>query len=329
MSAVNPAGVVKRALARARLEAAYRIVLGRPADTGGVGHFLPQLTAGSASLHDVAVTMIGSPEFRRAHPGVLADDPSTTVVDAGGFRIHVHGADHAVGHAMTLDGDYEPEVGAALRRLLRPGDTFVDVGANYGWHSLLAASVVGPDGRVLAIEPNPDNSTLLARSAADSGFANITVVTAAVADAPGWAALVTDGSNGWIAPLGDPVGPVTCSYAVPVRTLDEIVSSAGFERVDVVKVDVEGNEVGVLRGGTRTFAGTAEHRPALVTEFFPGLLAEHGGTTADAFLAELRALDFLIEVAGLPGPRDDAAIMAATEGRDHIDLVCTPIAATH
>ena len=317
----NPAAVLGRLRARAQLEAAYRIVLDRRPDQGGVDHFADHLARRAMRLPDVVTEMIGSHEFRRTHPGLLADDPSTTVVSTDHFRIHVHAADHAIGYALALEADYEPEVTAELRALLRPGATFVDVGANYGWHALTAASIVGDEGRVLAIEPNPDNAALLARSAADSGFTNVTVVVAAVADRAGWAALVTDGSNGYIAPLeGAPPHAMACSYAVPMRTLDDIVADAGIDTADVIKIDVEGNEPAVLRGGEATFGS----RPVVVAEFFPRLLADHGGSSPEALLADLRRLGYELSVVGMPGARSDKAILAAVGDRDHIDLVGRP-----
>ena len=105
-------------------------------------------------------------------------------------------ADYAVGHTVARTGSYEPEVSATLREVLPPGATFVDIGANIGWFSLLAASLVGPTGRVIAIEPNPRNVALLRQSAKDNGFDNIDVVTVALGERRGAAALETDGSNG-------------------------------------------------------------------------------------------------------------------------------------
>ena len=66
-----------------------------------------------------------------------------------------------------------------MRAYLRPGDVAIDVGANIGWYSLLAAGLVGGDGRVVGVEPNPDNCGLVERSAKDNGFTTITVVPAA------------------------------------------------------------------------------------------------------------------------------------------------------
>ena len=113
-------------------------------------------------------------------------------------------ADYAVGHTIARTGNYAGEVSAALREQLAAGATFVDIGANIGWFSLLAASVVGPAGRVIAIEPNPNNVALLQHSAKDNSFDNIEVLPVAIADRAGAVALETDGSNGRVIPIDGP-----------------------------------------------------------------------------------------------------------------------------
>ena len=155
--------------------------------------------------------MVGSPEYATVRQTPLAD-PATITVDAGRFRVHVFAADRAIGHAMAATGTFEQEVSDTLDGLLRPGSVFVDVGANYGWHSLLASSVVGTTGRVIAIEPNPLNTRLLRRSAEENGFSNITVRTMATSDRDSFGALETDGSNGRIISLdAGTEDPVVCS----------------------------------------------------------------------------------------------------------------------
>jgi FkbM family methyltransferase len=84
---------------------------------------------------------------------------------------------------------YEPEKVAAFREHLRPGMTFVDVGANKGDFTLLAASLVGPSGRVISVEPGPTNQRWLQRSVAESGYRNVECVEAALGATPGTAIL--------------------------------------------------------------------------------------------------------------------------------------------
>src|ERR1700761_660830 len=83
----------------------------------------------------------------------------------------------------------EPRTSALFEGLLRPGDTFVDVGAHVGYHSLLARRFVGNSGRVYAIDPQPHNCAQLLRNAELNAFSNIVVIAAAVDTGEGWIAL--------------------------------------------------------------------------------------------------------------------------------------------
>ena len=137
--------------------------------------------------------------------------------------------------------------------MLGPGGTFVDVGANLGWFSLLGASLVGPLGRVIAVEPNPINVALLRDSAKDNGFDNIDTLVLALAAKPGAIALETDGSNGRITPIdGPPAEPIEASFVVAARPFDDVLSAAAVTRVDAIKIDVEGAEPLVLKGAGDT-----------------------------------------------------------------------------
>ena len=300
------------------IAACYRLLLGRPPDADGLQYYRERLDSGSVSILDVVADLVASPEYagivriRRA-------DPPTTVVEAAGFRIHVLPTDHAIGQAMAATGEYEREVSAALKELLQPGSVFVDVGANYGWHSLSAAGIVGPSGRVVAVEPNPLNAGLLRRSVADNGFTNVEVVVAAAASEDTFGALETDGSNGRIIVLGaQTTEAVPCSYVVPLRRLDGLLEGCGVSRVDVMKVDVEGLEAAALRGAREV---VERDRPVIVSEFFPSALWATGGIEPASYLRDLRDLGYRLRVVGHEGYLDDEAIMGSIQDSDHVDIV--------
>jgi FkbM family methyltransferase len=303
--------------------ACYRLVLQRPPDPGGLDHYRRRVREG-LSVGDLAEEFLGSLEFTRAHRRDRGPDRASTeiVVTDEGFRIHVDPADFAVGHTVAVDRRYEPEVSAAVRQVLERGHTFVDIGANIGWFSLLAASLVGPTGRVVAVEPNPWNVALLRRSAQDNGFDNIEVLTVALAEKTGAVALETDGSNGRVIPIdGPPPQPVKADFVVAAHPLDLVLQEAGVERVDAMKMDVEGAEPAVLRGAAQTIA---RHRPVLISEFYPLALASWG--SAESYLSALRQLGYRLSVIGTDGDQDDASIISLTDrpGTDHVDLLAVP-----
>jgi FkbM family methyltransferase len=274
------------------------------------------------ALGDLVDEFLGSVEFARAHPAHAGPGASVEVVaTTEGFRMHVDGADYAVGHTIARTGTYEPDVTALVRRVLRPGHTFVDVGANMGWFSLLAAGLVGPQGRVVAIEPNPANVALLEASAQENGFANIEVANMALAEHPMAVALETDGSNGRVIPVEEPPrGPVRATYVVAAQPLDSVLESLGVGHVDVIKVDVEGAEPLVLLGGAKAFSSPP---PLLVTEFYPLALDSSPWGGARRYLALLRSRGYRLAIIGAEDDADDDLVLARAveDGRDHVDLL--------
>ena len=97
------------------------------------------------------------------------------------YSLYVDMTDELVG-ACIARGGYEPHVTRAIAAALRPGDTFVDLGSNIGYYSLLAAAVVGPSGSVIGFEARPDNVHLARLSVRENGFRNVTLHNLAVSD---------------------------------------------------------------------------------------------------------------------------------------------------
>ncbi len=169
------------------------------------------------------------------------------------------------------DGTYEQEELDLWLGLLRPGAMVIDVGANVGVFALLSAVAVGPSGRVLAFEPEPSNADRLRRNVARNGAANVTVIQEAIGNAPGEAVLyVQPGQSGTHSMLR-PDGAE--GLTVPITTLDAV--AAGMQP-DAIKIDVEGLEGAVLRGGHD-----------VLRTAFPHVLLEYNGGDATAAIAEL------------------------------------------
>ena len=160
-----------------------------------------------------------------------------------------------------IGGYYEPHLVPFVIDFLKPGMTFVDVGANVGFYSIIAAKAVGPEGRVLSFEPNSENCRLVMLSARRNRVENISLFPFALGNRPGHALFHTHlGSNGGLVwdeadALLDPTAVV-----VPIARLDDLVSGA----VDLIKIDVEGAEALVVEGATELIR---THRPTVVSEF--------------------------------------------------------------
>ena len=192
---------------------------------------------------------------------------------------------------VCLVGIYEPQETNLLSRLLRPGMTVVDAGANWGYFTLLSAHFVGTAGRVLSLEPDPRVFELLRRNLALNDLPQVTALAVAAGACRG--TLTLDGYDPSATNRGvsrvridaDPVGLTT--FAVASERLDETIAEHRLAAVDLVKIDVEGFEDAVLAGMA---AGLRAHtyRRVLV-EFHPALLAEHGASVEACCLVLARA----------------------------------------
>jgi FkbM family methyltransferase len=187
-----------------------------------------------------------------------------------GLRIELAGAS-----ADYADGSNELPVQTAVVDTLRPGDVFVDVGANVGFFGLLAARKVGPAGHVLAIEAVAEVAEAARTNARLNDFAHMQVLVAAASDHEGTTELMLAQHPGGATISPDDVPPdLVGRRVVPTVTLDDLVTSGQLPPPAMVKIDVEGAEMAVLRGMSGILR---EHRPAILCELdsaVPSVLAE-------------------------------------------------------
>lgn len=150
---------------------------------------------------------------------------------------------------MRVLGIYEKNKRKAVEFLLRPGSIFVDAGANKGDFTLLAAKMLGNSGMVIAFEPEPQNFDWLRKSIGLNGYTNITIYQAALSDKNGAAELYLGVKSGWHSLIKGQVDRDRGVITVPIRMLDDILDLPGAEgRPCMIKIDVEGAELNVLRG---------------------------------------------------------------------------------
>lgn len=188
--------------------------------------------------------------------------------------------------AIFVTGRYEPNEFCILDRMLRPGMTFVDAGANMGLYSLFAAKRVMPRGRVLAMEPSRREYEILVRNVEANRLQNVRALRVALSDRRGTAELlVAPLENAGHNTLGE-FGYGTAlerKETVPVERLDDIIRGEGIERVDVVKMDVEGAEMLALRGATDVLQ---QFHPVLLLEVSDRTL-QYQGSSSREVLASL------------------------------------------
>ncbi|MDX6676130.1 MAG: hypothetical protein QOE31_182 [Solirubrobacteraceae bacterium] len=201
----------------------------------------------------------------------------------------------------VLTGTHEIQVQQALIRSVRAGEHVWDVGANIGYLTLVAARIVGPGGRVVAIEPDASCAAAIRTNAALNGLDAIEVVEAAAAQRSGTADLVVVRDRLWtrLASVGD---HHEGEARVQVRTvaLDDLEGPPPA----VVKIDVEGAELDVLAGMTRLLR---DERPLVICEM-------HGRNAE--FCAVMEAAGY--SVCNLDGPEP------VHEAGGNVHALCTP-----
>lgn len=145
-------------------------------------------------------------------------------------------------------GSYEFNETRWVRTLLQPGDTAIDVGANCGYYTTLFAQQVGPAGRVVAIEPNPNLAVRLHHIIEQNALRNVELIPAGASDKEGNITLYIPPAedhmeNATMAPM-----PSWQPVNVPIVRLAEVCSSRGLNRIKLLKLDIEGHEVNALLG---------------------------------------------------------------------------------
>jgi len=134
-----------------------------------------------------------------------------------------------------------------------PGDIVIDAGAYLGYFSILAAKKVGKNGIVIAFEPSPSNFTVLKERVVKSGLTNIIPVNKALYNKNGRAFFSKEISSNSI--LKNQKAHID-DVEVESVTLDDELSSMGISKINFIKMDIEGNEIEALEGGTKTFNNT-------------------------------------------------------------------------
>ncbi len=199
-----------------------------------------------------------------------------------GFKMKLDRSDWAQCATYFLGRYYELGVQRTIDQLLREGDTMVDIGGNIGMIALHARSLVGPTGRVICFEPNPECAAAIEEHMEMNGIRNVEVRRCALAASPGTLTLNLTSEHSGTATLAPVSGKVVKSLQVPVRVGDDELEQIAPK---VIKIDVEGFELQVLQGLRQTLA---RHKPVLITELVDEHLAR-AGTSADEiheFLSE-------------------------------------------
>jgi FkbM family methyltransferase len=235
-------------------------------------------------------------------------EPGDVVVSAAGpSRLRFQMKMQWQSHTEYVLGTYEPEFFQVLKHHLQPGDTCVDVGGHLGYYSMLMARLVGPGGRVITFEPVQENLAVLQENIAMNHMENVRLVNTALGRHSGTMTLIRSEAETMSAT------PSIRAYAVEgaqkqvevkVDTLDEFFDREGC-KPKLIKVDVEGAEIEVLLGASKTLANS---RPIVMVEI-------HGwGDASNREILDLfSSLHYSVSVAGTRG--HEAFCVAIPNGR--------------
>jgi len=231
------------------------------------------------------------------------DDLVTHRLD-NGITLFLDREDGAVSRPI-LAGDYEAHLVPVFERFCRPGMTVVDVGANLGLYTLLASKLVGPAGRVVAIEPSSENCRLILLSVDANRAENVELLPLALDRGRGWSNLSGHfGSNGGLV-SGD-ASSLTSGWSeiVPTFALDDLVEGP----VDFLKIDVEGAEGRVVAGAQRILETS---RPVVATELSLEMLPRVSGISGEEYLEGFEALGYRISLLNRSSGRPDPPTTSA------------------
>jgi len=189
----------------------------------------------------------------------------------GGFALHRTGDLVYVPHPLDARGRHAllhpPAIHPAVLAFLRPGGVAIDIGANLGEWTVPLARAVGPAGRVLAVEPAPRAADSLDKTFAANALVQAELIRCAVGDHDGTAEFVMPMVTSARVDTGTArIGPAAAGHEalkVALRRLDSLAADRRLERIDLIKIDVEGHERQVLDGAQATLA---RFRPVLVIE---------------------------------------------------------------
>jgi FkbM family methyltransferase len=231
------------------------------------------------------------------------------------YKMYVDARDMGIAPHLIMDGFWESWVTRLLGNIVKPGHVCLDVGANFGYFSILMSELAGTSGRTIAFEPNPRVASLLKSTAFVNGN-KFEVAQVAVSDKNGEAIFtVTDKELGGGTIQKNTPGANRSQYTVPTISIDELVNSKGIKKVDIVKIDVEGVEPLVFAGMEKTIA--ANPGIQIIVEYTPSIYADARQFTEYLFsrfnVQQISDVDELKQL-------DRNSITSLLEIRDHADL---------
>jgi FkbM family methyltransferase len=298
----------------------YERVLDRQPNSVEVSYWKGYIDSDNVSLGQIEAELTITPEYISQ-----TLDECKTAVKFPDFQIYGMRSDILVAHEMIVHKRWEEHITPAFIKALKVGDVFLDIGANIGYYTLLAASIVKESGKVIAFEPNYINVQLLLSSIKENEFTNTIVYPLSASDTNAIDCLGTVGSNGRI--MHDPndkqlwIGNHLWIQSVVVDNLLE-----SEQRIDVIKMDIELHEPFALRGMDKI---VKKHRPMIFTEFHPRFLGKEYLEQIMQYDYQLSIIDYRLETLGeiIKAPNSDFIMdfwLQLNSPIQHLEILAEP-----
>jgi FkbM family methyltransferase len=198
---------------------------------------------------------------------------SSNSIRINDYTMFVNPNDPGVSTELSIFKIHEPLNTQILSKLLTKGMTCLDIGGNIGYYVLLERKLVGDEGKIIAIEPLQENFQYLQKNIQLQNFSNISTYNFALGDKNGKATFVIEKqkNNSWVLPEGKPPPPPSLGTLceVPIRMSDQFIDELKLERLDFIRMDVEGFELHILGSLKNTIQ---KFKPIISLELHKGIL---------------------------------------------------------
>jgi FkbM family methyltransferase len=299
----------------------YRMIFGRdPESEVAINYHIGQ-HADVGAMRDM---LIAHSQFRTTASGPRVDRGKWVMTEVfGDMRMWVDLHDIGVSRGCIL-GDWEQPESRYMREKIGLGDTVIDIGANIGWFTLLAAARCGDSGHVHAFEPHPVIARYLNRSVQDSRIdSRVTLHQLALDEKRGEAVLgaranTNNPGHNWLLGNHEKSDTQFDRHKVATARLDDLLPDVS---PTVIKIDVEGAEARVMRGAREMLRRA---RPLVLSELFPEQLKAVSGVTVADFIGEMAQLGYRCRELGQAGPTHTLTDFPANASASYISVVFEP-----
>jgi len=264
----------------------FRIILGRDPNPEEInGHLGVGL---GKPLDNVVKSYLNSLEFNKRNLLENKNLNNVKIANYDGIILYVDMDDPNIGPAI-VDGSFEKDIVEFFKANLKQDMTFLDIGANIGLYTFLGSNIVGQNGKVFSVEPNLNNVKLITMTIYENLIKNIKLLPVAASDDNAYMLLNSSYSNGTTTKNIENKNMIINSTIVPSVKLDDVIK----ERVDFIKIDIEGAEYIALNGLKQILSS---YKPTIISEFSPNSMPGIASITGIDYLNFLRKFDYKIFV---------------------------------